>query len=167
VLYRRYKPEDFAALYAIEEACFQPPLRFGRQYMRQFLDNPDAATWIAEQDGRMAGFAIVEWMQDENAIVAYIQTIEVAAGQRRQGVGGELLRQAEASASAAGARTIWLHVDAENSAAIHLYERRGYAGQGRAEHYYARNRAALVYSKSGSVDILDTSVQKAAETALS
>jgi ribosomal-protein-alanine N-acetyltransferase len=147
VLYRLYKPEDFAALYAIEKACFQPPLRFGRRYMQQLVDNPDAATWIAEQDGRMAGFAIVEWLQDENATVAYIQTIEVAAEQRRQGIAGELLRCVEASARAAGAHAIWLHVDAKNSAAILLYERRGYAGQGRAEHYYARNRSALVYSK--------------------
>jgi ribosomal protein S18 acetylase RimI-like enzyme len=147
VLYRRYKPEDFAALYEIEEACFQPPFRFGRRYMRQLVENLDAATWIAEQDGHMAGFAIVEWMQDEDATVAYIQTIEVAAEQRRQGVGGELLRYVETSACAAGAHIIWLHVDAENSAAIRLYERRGYAGQGRAEHYYARNRTALVYSK--------------------
>ena len=27
--YRPYKPEDFEALYALEEACFQPPFRFG------------------------------------------------------------------------------------------------------------------------------------------
>jgi ribosomal protein S18 acetylase RimI-like enzyme len=148
VLYRRYKPDDFASLYAIEEACFQPPMRFGRRYMRHLVDNPDAATWIAERDGRLAGFAIVEWTQVESAAVAYIQTIEVAAGQRRQGIAGELLRHAEASACAAGAHAIWLHVDAENSSALRLYGRRGYAGQGREEHYYARNRAALVYSKS-------------------
>jgi ribosomal protein S18 acetylase RimI-like enzyme len=148
MLYRLYQPGDFPALYAIEEACFQPPFRFGRRYMRQIVDNPDSATWIAEQDGRMAGFAIVEWVQDEDATVAYIQTIEVAAEQRSQGVGGELLRNVEASARAAGAHSIWLHVDVENSAAIRLYERSGYASQGRAEHYYARNRAAVVYSKS-------------------
>ncbi len=147
MLYRRYNQKDFAALYAIEEACFQPPLRFGRRYMLQLVNGQDAATWIAEQDGRMAGFAIVEWVKDEDATVAYIQTIEVAADERRRGVGGELLRYAEASARAAGANVIWLHVDAENSAAILLYERHGYAGQGRAEHYYARNRAAVVYSK--------------------
>ena len=142
-----YKPEDFAALYAIEEACFQPPFRFGRRYMRQIVDNPDSATWIAEQDSRMAGFAIVEWIQDKGAAVAYIQTIEVAADERRRGVGGELLRRVEASARAAGARAIWLHVDVENPAAIRLYVRSGYVSQGKAEHYYARNRAAMVYTK--------------------
>ena len=147
MLYRRYKPEDFAALYAIEEACFQPPLRFGRRYMRQLVLSPYTATWIAEQDGRMAGFAIVDWAQDSDATVAYIQTIEVAAAERRQGVGEELLRCLENSARAAGAHAIWLHVDAENSAAIRLYERQGYAAQGREEHYYTRRRAALIYSK--------------------
>ncbi len=147
MLYRLFKPEDFAALYVIEDACFPPPLRFSHAYMRQIIRNDNSATWIAERNGRMAGFAIVDWMWNEGAPVAYIQTIEVAADQRRQGVGEELLRCVETSALAAGARTIWLHVDQENSAAIRLYERRGYASQGRAEHYYARNRAALIYSK--------------------
>ena len=147
MLYRPYQPADFAALYAIEESCFQPPLRFSRRYMRQLVLNPNAATWIAEKDGRMAGFAIVEWVQDEGATFAYIQTIEVAAEQRCKGIGGELLRRVEASARGAGANAIWLHVDAENSVAICLYECHGYAVQGKSEHYYARNRSALVYSK--------------------
>ena len=147
MLNRLYQPGDFAALYAVEEACFQPPLRFGRRFMRQLVDNPDAATWIAEQDGRMAGFAIVEWMLDKDATVAYIQTIEVAADERRQGVGGELLRRVEDSARAAGAGAIWLHVDAENAGAIRLYENHGYARLGREEHYYARSRPALILSK--------------------
>src|SRR5208337_260302 len=108
MLYRPYQPEDFAALYAIEKACFQPPLRFGRRYMRQIVDNPNAATWIAEKDGHMAGFAIVEWLQENSATIAYIQTIEVAAAQRCKGIGGELLRRVEASARGAGANAIWL-----------------------------------------------------------
>ena len=146
MLYRRYKPEDFAALYAIEEACFEPPVRFGRVYMRQLVASSRGATWIAEEDGRTAGFAVVEWMRGAGA-AAYIQTIEVVAEARGCGVGGELLRRAEDSAGAAGAEAIWLHVDQENSAAIRLYESRGYARQGREEHYYARHRAALVYVK--------------------
>jgi ribosomal protein S18 acetylase RimI-like enzyme len=147
VLYRRYKPEDFAAIYAIEEACFQPPLRFSRAYMRQIIRGDSSATWIAEQDGQMAGFAIVEWLQDDGATVAYVQTIEVAADERRRGIAVALLLHAEASARAAGAHAVWLHVDAENSAAIRLYESRGYAKQGREEHYYARHRAAFIYAK--------------------
>ena len=147
MLYRLYTPEDFAALYAIEETCFQPPFRFSRGYIRQLVSGSDAATWIAHEDGRMAGFAIVEWEQEADGTIAYIQTLEVAPEKRGAGVGGELLRRVDGSARKAGAEEIWLHVDAENAAAIRLYERHRYQFNGKEENYYARGRAALVYSK--------------------
>lgn len=148
MLYRPYTPSDFAALYAIEEACFQPPLRFDRAYMRQLVGAVNSATWIAEEDGRMAGFAIVEWDTTALGVLAYIQTIEVAPEHRGRGAGGELLRRVEASALTAGAHAIWLHVDAENAAAIQLYESHGYKREGREENYYPRRRPALIYVKS-------------------
>jgi ribosomal-protein-alanine N-acetyltransferase len=148
VLYRLYQPQDFAALYVIEEECFRPPHRFSRDYMRQLIQQPDAATWTANDGERMCGFAIVEWVRDGVGKVAYIQTLEVVAERRGQGVGRELLRRIEESASAAGASMIWLHVDAENAAAIHVYQANGFIVQGREEEYYGRNRAALIYAKS-------------------
>jgi ribosomal protein S18 acetylase RimI-like enzyme len=147
VTYRLYIPGDFPALYAIEEVCFQPPYRFGRRYMRQLVESADGATWIAEEDGRLAGFAIVEWTRQPGGTVAYIQTIEVAPERRGRGVGGQLLRRMEDSAREAGAQAIWLHVDAENAGAIRLYRTHGYLCEGREEHYYARGRAALIYAK--------------------
>ena len=108
----------------------------------------NAATWIAEQDGLICGFAIVEWMQERSGVVAYIQTIEVGPDRRGQGVGGELLRRVEGSARAAGAQVIWLHVDAENAAAIRLYEANGYRIEGRSENYYPLGRAALICLKA-------------------
>ena len=83
--YRLFQPDDFDDLYAIEEICFQPPQRFTRRYMRQLVRVADAATWIAEQDRTMAGFAIVEWSQQITGIVAYIATIEVLPEHRGQG----------------------------------------------------------------------------------
>ena len=146
--YRLYRPQDFPALYAIEESCFERPLRFGRAYMRQLVTRDNAATWIAEADGHMAGFAIVEWADEAGETTAYIQTIEVAAEDRGHGVGGELLRRAEGSARAVGTRLIWLHVDAENAAAVRLYKAHGYTGEGREENYYPRGRPALIYAKA-------------------
>ena len=147
MLFRPYKPEDFVALYAIEERCFQAPLSFSRRTMRQLVNSPHAATWIAEDDERMAGFSIVQWAEEAGRVIAYIQTIEVAPEQLRQGIGNELLRRIEASARAAGAQTIWLHVDAANAGAIGLYEANGYRSEGREENYYAQGRAALIYAK--------------------
>jgi len=148
VLYRPYTAEDFAGLYAIEELCFQPPFRFGRRQLRQLVQRRNAATWIAEQDGLLCGFAIVEWMRDRGGVIAYLQTIEVAPDWRGLGVGSELLRRVEGSARAAGAWQIWLHVDAENAAAIRLYEANGYRIEGRRENYYPLGRAALICLKA-------------------
>jgi ribosomal protein S18 acetylase RimI-like enzyme len=148
VVYRLYTPEDFAQLYAIEEVCFEHPFRFGRQYMRHLVDSSDAATWIAEEDGRMVGFSIAEWGREQGKRIAYLQTIEVTPEARGGGVGAELLRLCEDSARVAGAQRIWLHVDAENESAIRLYQRNRYVFEGRQENYYPRGRAALIAAKA-------------------
>jgi ribosomal-protein-alanine N-acetyltransferase len=146
--YRLFERNDFDDIYAIEEVCFQPPQRFSRRYMRQLIGSPDAATWVAEQDARMAGFAIVEWSQQVTGVLAYIATIEVLPQHRGRRIGAELLRRIEGSANAERAIQVWLHVDIENTAAIRLYERAGYCNNGRADHYYARNRPAAIYMKT-------------------
>src|SRR5438270_7915153 len=115
--FRLFEREDFDDLYAIEEVCFQPPQRFSRRYMRHLVTSRDAATWIAEQGARMAGFAIVEWTQQIAGIVAYIATIEVLPQHRGRQIGAELLRRIEGSANAERAIQVWLHVDIENKAA--------------------------------------------------
>lgn len=147
MIYRLYTPQDFDALYALEELCFEPPFRFSRSYMRALVQRANAAAWIAEEDGQMAGFAIVEWTERRDGITAYIQTIEVTPEGRGRGVGGELLGRIEGSARAAGAHLIWLHVEAVNAAAIRLYEAQGYLCEGRRENFYPEGRAALIYMK--------------------
>lgn len=155
MLYRQYKPEDFAALYAIEEVCFLPPHRFSRAYMRLIIRNADAATWIAEDKGRMVGFGIAEWAEEAAGLVAYVQTLEVLPEARGRGVGGELLGRLEGSALEAGAIAVWLHVDAANDAAIRLYERIGYRRGGTEKDFYGRGRAGLVYAKRLVTDRTD------------
>jgi ribosomal-protein-alanine N-acetyltransferase len=144
---RAFNPEDFDALYAIEEVCFQPPFRFSRRYLRSLIDAVDAATWLAEEDGKIAGFAVVEWFEQATKIVAYLQTIEVLPEFRSRGVASRLLQRVEASAHRAGASALWLHVDATNTTAIRFYEKHDYSLRGREDHYYAQGRAALIYWK--------------------
>ena len=151
--YRLYQPADFADLYAVEELSFDALFRFSRALMRKLIANPNSATWIAEENAgeknkQITGFAIVDWATVPKGTVAYIQTIEVNPASRRKGIASELLRLSEVSALAVGATAIWLHVDVENTAAMRLYEGRGYARKGREEHFYARNRAAFIYAKS-------------------
>jgi ribosomal-protein-alanine N-acetyltransferase len=147
MLFRLYQPSDFAQLYAIEEACFESHLRFSRAYMRSLLRSGETVAWVAEDNGRLAAFAIIEWSGAPGDIVGYIQTIEVSPDYRRRGIGLELLRRLELSAREAGATQIWLHVDAENDPAIRLYRSEGYEHKARHAHYYARTRDAEIYCK--------------------
>jgi ribosomal protein S18 acetylase RimI-like enzyme len=148
MLYRLYKPADFAQLYAIEVACFEPPFRFSQALVRELTRDAHSAAWVAEEDGHIAGFAIADLNQGAKSKRAYIQTIEVLAERRGAGIGGELLRRVEDSARGAEVGTIWLHVDTENPAAIRLYEAHGYKRQRKAENFYPRSRAAYVYCKT-------------------
>lgn len=152
MLLRLYQSADFPQLYAIEEACFTPPLRFSRAYMRQLLRSPECVTWLAEDDKQLAGFAIIEWSGAPGEIVGYIQTLEVSPAFRRRGIGLALLRRMEFSARKAGAAQIWLHADVENQPAIRLYRAEGYEQQGRHENYYGGARAAEIYRKQLSGD---------------
>ena len=148
VNYRSYHPDDFSALYAIEEVCFHPPFRFPSRYMRRLLERPATITWIAEDDAQMAGFAIADCEWEIGGIVAYIQTIEVLPERRGRGIGNELLRRIEDSARERQAKSIWLHVESRNTGAIRLYESHGFVCEGRKENYYARGRAGLIYRKA-------------------
>jgi len=147
MIYRPYISADFPALYDIEEICFQPPFRFGRRYMRRLLESPGTTSWIAEEDGQIAAFAVADCEWEPTGLRAYIQTIEVLPGMRGRGIGNELLRRIEDSVRHLGAQAIWLHVDSQNAAAIRLYESHGYTCEGRNDRYYPQGRAALVYRK--------------------
>lgn len=135
-------------LYAIEETCFRPPLRFSQRYMRQTISRKSSVTWIAEEDSVIAGFTVIDCTQEREGNVVYIQTLEVAPAFRKQGVGSELLRRIDDSARAAEAILIWLHVEAKNDDAIRLYRAHGYQRQGQREDYYPGGRAAEIYVKT-------------------
>jgi ribosomal protein S18 acetylase RimI-like enzyme len=123
---RLFVDADLRALYAIEDVCFEPPLRFSRALMRSLAFDPDSRTWVAVVDGVRAGFAMVGLKGDDDPTAAYIWTIEVLPVFRRMGVARELMLRMEESAREAGCAAIELHVAARNEDALGLYEGAGF-----------------------------------------
>jgi ribosomal-protein-alanine N-acetyltransferase len=144
---RAYASADFEALYAVEKLCFTPEYRFSRPTMRRLLAARRSAAWIAECDGELAGFAIVEWIDEIRGVSAYIDTLEVAPAFRRRGFGGALLAAVEDSSCRAGANVVWLHVAVDNASAIQLYERHGFEYVTSQEHFYAQGLGGHLYRK--------------------
>ena len=172
MLYRPYQPGDFDQICAIEKACFQPPLRYTRRYLRELLAAPGAIAWVAALESaeaipalavgvrgrRLVGFVLAGVMWAHGKKIVYLETLEVVEGARRRGAGAELLRRVGDAARAAEIGALWLHVAANNAAALGLYSAHGFEIQGREENYYGPGIHGLVcvqrLALSGQTNVL-------------
>ncbi len=111
--------------------------------MRGFAEAPGAITILAEIDGVLAGFCIVQI----EGQVGYVVTLDVATAWRRQGLARRLMAEVEMRGRTAGATAMVLHVFTGNAAAVRFYEGIGYTRTGIAERFYGRGLDALVYGK--------------------
>jgi ribosomal protein S18 acetylase RimI-like enzyme len=144
---RLFEAPDLRALYAIEEACFEPEVRFSRALMRSLAHDPDCRVWLGIVDGVRVGFAVVGLRGEDDSACAYIWTIEVLPAFRRRGVARQLLMRVEESAREAGCVAIELHVSERNPGGLALYESGGYARIGVEPEYYGRREDAFRYRK--------------------
>jgi ribosomal-protein-alanine N-acetyltransferase len=148
VTLRRYRPEDLPLMHAVEELCFAPPLTFSCEQLRELATGESSFTSIAEDEGKLAGFAIAQLMKEPALCYGYLQTIDVAPEHRGRGIASKLLRHVEENIAAAGGRVMLLHVAVQNREAIGLYEKRGYSHVGLEEGFYRRNDGdAFIYEK--------------------
>lgn len=151
---RPFETEDLRALYAIEEACFDPPLRFSRTLMRSLAFDPNCRTWLGILDNVRVGFAILS-IRSQNELPetatdpenAYIWTIEVLPAFRRRGVAQQLLANLEFSARVAGSPAIELHVSERNKSAVSLYQSNNYQQFGEEPDFYGEGENGLRFIK--------------------
>jgi len=144
---RLFEAPDLRALYAIEEACFEPSVRFSRTLMRNLAHDPNCRVWLGILDDVRVGFAIVGLCGEDDPTAAYIWTIEVLPAFRRRGVARQLLLRVEESARQAECTAIELHVSERNADALALYAAAGYAQFGVEAGFYGRDEDGLRYRK--------------------
>lgn len=101
------------------------------------LATPGVSGFVAMEAGEATGFVLARLAADE----AELLTLAVDPRRRRCGTGRALLDAVLAWVRAAGVRTLYLEVGADNLAAQHLYRRRGFADAGRRPGYYRRGDA--------------------------
>jgi len=107
-----------------------------RRYLRALKRYPDAAVYVAEEDGQLVGR--LSLARDPHPASHHVADLGlmVAASHRRRGVGRMLLEQAAAWAQESDVRKLELHVFPWNEPAIRLYETFGFEREGvRREHY--------------------------------
>jgi ribosomal-protein-alanine N-acetyltransferase len=129
---RAHQPEDFEALYQLDQQCYPPGIAYSRREMKWYLRLPGADCLVAEQDAALAGFIVTEREDD----LGHVITLDVAEAQRRRRIGTALLNAAEARMFDAGVRQVWLETATNNQAAVAFWEKHGYLTQGVLKDYY-------------------------------
>jgi len=93
---------------------------------------PDCFVLVARDDGSgLVGAAMVSMREEllSHNPSAHLEAIVVAARAQRRGIASALLQAAEAQAQELGAKSMTLHVFANNERARSLYEKSGYDGE--------------------------------------
>jgi len=109
-----------------------------RRYLRAIRRYPNAAVYVAEDDGLIIGRLSVA--RDQHPASRHVADLGlmVAATHRRRGVGTALLEAAVDWARQTGVRKLELHVFPWNEGAIALYDRFGFVREGYRRGHYRR-----------------------------
>ena len=148
---RRAGPGDAQALVALAEDVGREEGRWilatetwrsvgdERRYLRTVQRHPDAAVYVAEDDGRVV--ARLSLSRDPHPASRHVADLGlmVAASHRRHGIGRMLLDEGVAWARVSGIRKLELHVFPWNEPALRLYEAFGFEREGLRKRHYARD----------------------------
>jgi len=129
---RPYDPQDFPALYKLDQACFPAGISYSKTTLRYFLSLPTADCLVAMQDTHIAGFILTQ----ENPPLAHIITLDVAEKFRRMGIASALLAESEANLARRGVRTILLETAIDNEPGVAFWRHHGYVVKATLKRYY-------------------------------
>jgi [ribosomal protein S18]-alanine N-acetyltransferase len=141
---RRYDSSDFDALYGLDRACYPPGIAYSRNEIRWSLKQPGAICIVAENArGEINAFILVE----AEGPIGHVITLDVAAENRRFGLGTKLTVAAENALAVNGVREIELETAIDNAAGIAFWTRHGYRTVGTIPRYYLDRVDALCMTK--------------------
>ncbi|MCP5149693.1 MAG: GNAT family acetyltransferase [Ectothiorhodospiraceae bacterium] len=130
VTVRPYEGRDEEAVVALWSSVFagDPPWNEPRAMIRRKLTVQPELFLVAERGGAVVGTVLAGF----DGVRGWIHHLAVDPGHRRAGIGGELMRAAEAGLTRLGCPKVNLQVRATNTAVIAFYESLGYDVEERA-----------------------------------
>ena len=139
---------DIDAVMRMEKELFADDAWSDTMFWSELAER-DTRTYVVAVDGDdVVGYAGLCAYSDD---ICYVQTIGVTASHQRKGIGTALLVALLDAADGRGVRHVDLEVRADNTSAIDLYRKHGFAELGLRRGYYQPSGAdALVMRRSRS-----------------
>jgi ribosomal protein S18 acetylase RimI-like enzyme len=108
-----------------------------KRFLQARFDNKDSIILVADDDGDLAGFTQIypSFSSVAMALIWILNDLYVAETYRQRGIATALLNAAKERAHQAGAASIQLATQIENSSARRLYEQLGYVKDEEFLHY--------------------------------
>jgi ribosomal-protein-alanine N-acetyltransferase len=145
---RGFEAKDLSELLRLDARCFPPQISYSRAELQYFVRHPRSTTMVADTEGQIAGFCVVDWKLEAGRKVGHFITIDVAPELRRSGLGRQLMQAGERELAAMDCIAITLEVATNNIGALAFYEQLEYRHTGRIPGYYADGTDALVLRKA-------------------
>ena len=136
---------DIDALVAIENQSFGSDI-LSRRSFRYLLTKGHANTVLAEQDGRVCGYAMA--LYSAGTSMSRLYSLAVVPELRRRGIGLRLLQAIMQQAKDQDCASMRLEVRRDNEPAQSLFRKSGYKQFGAIADYYEDHMDALRYEKS-------------------
>lgn len=145
---REYRPDDFDALWEIDQRCFPAGISYSRLELSSFVTRRNAVSLVAEfydtaektgspeliGEYPIAGFVVAQPLARK---YGRIVTLDILPAARRYGLGTELMRACEQRLRDSGCREVYLETAVDNEPALRLYRKLGYEVLGILPEYYA------------------------------
>ena len=125
-------PEDIPEVAELERQVFSAP--WSEAGFLSSLRSPDTLYLVVRQEGRLVGYCGFLRSFDE----ADVMNVAVAPEFRNAGIGQRMLRELMSRGRARGVLRYTLEVRQSNAAAIHLYEKLGFAAVGVRKDFYEK-----------------------------
>jgi ribosomal-protein-alanine N-acetyltransferase len=120
-----------------------------RGMIRRWLDLDTAITFIALQEGKPVGFAMLGTIESDLTIPAVTEILAIAVrpDTQRMGIGQLLLREVEKKAASMGEERLFLHTATGNIAAQRLFMKNAYRPLETKRNFYPKGQDALMMVK--------------------
>jgi ribosomal protein S18 acetylase RimI-like enzyme len=141
---RNYRPADFETLWKIDQSCFARGVSYTRRELAFYIARKRGFTMVAESDGTIIGFIVVDRDREGQG---HVITIDVLPEARRSGLGSRLMAAAEERLRFLGCSGVFLETAVDNAAALAFYKRHGYSVVHTIPRYYLDSVDALVLAK--------------------